>query len=202
MWDVRMGWKDETVGWRDGGMEGWRDGGMEGRDATGERWASAQALRTAVISHLSLSARMIRACKRGENTGSAQRMRVFATRGALADVNHYRVQGLVDRFAPQQRTNYVALLNEWAVGFYTELDFQVAFRPSRLVLMGWFGLFPDPGCIIRVGWAGLGGGGYWVVACATCACCLDPGFAPFVLRLAALSGRSCELCHRICEAVS
>jgi len=33
-------------------------------------------------------------------------------------------QGLVDRFAPQQRTNYVALLNEWAVGFYTELDFK------------------------------------------------------------------------------
>ncbi|KAL3944970.1 MAG: hypothetical protein SGBAC_000946 [Bacillariaceae sp.] len=32
-------------------------------------------------------------------------------------------QGLVDRFAPQQRTNYVALLNEWAIGFYTELDF-------------------------------------------------------------------------------
>ena len=32
-------------------------------------------------------------------------------------------QGLVERFAPQQRTNYVALLNEWAVGFYTELDF-------------------------------------------------------------------------------
>ena len=29
----------------------------------------------------------------------------------------------MDRFAPQQRTNYVALLNEWAVGFYTELDF-------------------------------------------------------------------------------
>ena len=28
-------------------------------------------------------------------------------------------QGLIDRFAPQQRTNYVALLNEWAVGFYT-----------------------------------------------------------------------------------
>ena len=26
-------------------------------------------------------------------------------------------QGLVDRFAPQQRTNWVALLNEWAVGF-------------------------------------------------------------------------------------
>ena len=25
-------------------------------------------------------------------------------------------QGLIDRFAPQQRTNYVALLNEWAVG--------------------------------------------------------------------------------------
>lgn len=32
-------------------------------------------------------------------------------------------QGLVGRFAPQQRTNYVALLNEWAIGFYTELDF-------------------------------------------------------------------------------
>jgi predicted unusual protein kinase regulating ubiquinone biosynthesis (AarF/ABC1/UbiB family) len=34
------------------------------------------------------------------------------------------VQGLVDRFAPQQRTSYVALLNEWAIGFYTELDFK------------------------------------------------------------------------------
>lgn len=33
-------------------------------------------------------------------------------------------QGLVERFAPQQRTSYVALLNEWAIGFYTELDFQ------------------------------------------------------------------------------
>jgi predicted unusual protein kinase regulating ubiquinone biosynthesis (AarF/ABC1/UbiB family) len=32
--------------------------------------------------------------------------------------------GLVKRFAPQQKTNYVALLNEWAVGFYTELDFK------------------------------------------------------------------------------
>lgn len=32
-------------------------------------------------------------------------------------------QGLIKRFAPQQRTNYVALLNEWSVGFYTELDF-------------------------------------------------------------------------------
>jgi len=32
-------------------------------------------------------------------------------------------QGLVERFAPQQRTNYVDLLNEWAIGFYTELDF-------------------------------------------------------------------------------
>lgn len=30
-------------------------------------------------------------------------------------------QGLIERFAPQQRTNYVSLLNEWAVGFYTEL---------------------------------------------------------------------------------
>jgi predicted unusual protein kinase regulating ubiquinone biosynthesis (AarF/ABC1/UbiB family) len=32
-------------------------------------------------------------------------------------------QRLMDRFAPQQKTNYVDLLNEWAVGFYTELDF-------------------------------------------------------------------------------
>ena len=32
-------------------------------------------------------------------------------------------QRLMDRFAPQQKTNYVELLNEWAVGFYTELDF-------------------------------------------------------------------------------
>lgn len=32
--------------------------------------------------------------------------------------------GLVRRFAPQQRTDYVALLNEWAIGFYTELDFK------------------------------------------------------------------------------
>eukprot|EP00471_Norrisiella_sphaerica_P013654 CAMPEP_0184503142 /NCGR_PEP_ID=MMETSP0113_2-20130426/51712_1 /TAXON_ID=91329 /ORGANISM="Norrisiella sphaerica, Strain BC52" /LENGTH=853 /DNA_ID=CAMNT_0026892585 /DNA_START=221 /DNA_END=2782 /DNA_ORIENTATION=- len=32
-------------------------------------------------------------------------------------------QGVFDRFVPQQRTDYVALLNEWAVGFYTELDF-------------------------------------------------------------------------------
>lgn len=33
-------------------------------------------------------------------------------------------QGLVERFAPQQRTDYVALLNEWSIGFYTELDFE------------------------------------------------------------------------------
>jgi hypothetical protein len=32
-------------------------------------------------------------------------------------------QGLVERFAPQQKTNYVDLLNEWSIGFYTELDF-------------------------------------------------------------------------------
>jgi predicted unusual protein kinase regulating ubiquinone biosynthesis (AarF/ABC1/UbiB family) len=32
--------------------------------------------------------------------------------------------GLIKRFAPQQKTDYVALLNEWAIGFYTELDFQ------------------------------------------------------------------------------
>lgn len=67
-------------------------------------------------------------------------------------VNRFAPQGLIDRFAPQQRTDYVSLLNEWAVsrplpapdrthrglelpiscmalmffqvGFYTELDFQ------------------------------------------------------------------------------
>lgn len=32
-------------------------------------------------------------------------------------------QRLMERFAPQQRTNYIAILDEWAVGFYTELDF-------------------------------------------------------------------------------
>ena len=32
-------------------------------------------------------------------------------------------QGLVERFAPQQKTDYVALLNEWSIGFYSELDF-------------------------------------------------------------------------------
>lgn len=32
-------------------------------------------------------------------------------------------QSIMDRFAPQQRTDYVGLLNEWAIGFYTELDF-------------------------------------------------------------------------------
>jgi predicted unusual protein kinase regulating ubiquinone biosynthesis (AarF/ABC1/UbiB family) len=32
-------------------------------------------------------------------------------------------QGLMERLAPSQRTDYVALLNEWAIGFYTELDF-------------------------------------------------------------------------------
>jgi len=32
-------------------------------------------------------------------------------------------QGLVERFAPIQKTDYVALFNEWSIGFYTELDF-------------------------------------------------------------------------------
>ena len=32
-------------------------------------------------------------------------------------------QGLVERFAPQQRTDYVELLNEWSISFYTDLDF-------------------------------------------------------------------------------
>ena len=32
--------------------------------------------------------------------------------------------GLMQRLVPQQRTDYVALLNEWAIGFYTELDFK------------------------------------------------------------------------------
>jgi len=40
-------------------------------------------------------------------------------------------QGLVERFAPQQKTNYVALLNEWAIGFYTELDFINESRNQR-----------------------------------------------------------------------
>lgn len=40
-------------------------------------------------------------------------------------------QGLVERFAPQQRTNYVALLNEWSIGFYTELDFQNEAKNQR-----------------------------------------------------------------------
>jgi predicted unusual protein kinase regulating ubiquinone biosynthesis (AarF/ABC1/UbiB family) len=40
-------------------------------------------------------------------------------------------QGLVERFAPQQRTNYVALLNEWSIGFYTELDFNNEARNQR-----------------------------------------------------------------------
>ncbi len=40
-------------------------------------------------------------------------------------------QGLVERFAPQQKTNYVALLNEWAIGFYTELDFANEARNQR-----------------------------------------------------------------------
>ena len=43
------------------------------------------------------------------------------------------VNDLVRRFAPQQRTNYVALLNEWAIGFYTELDFaNEAYNQQRL----------------------------------------------------------------------
>lgn len=42
-------------------------------------------------------------------------------------------QGLVERFAPQQNTNYVALLNEWAIGFYTELDFQNEARNQELL---------------------------------------------------------------------
>lgn len=33
-------------------------------------------------------------------------------------------QGIMERFAPKQKTDYVALLNEWATGFYTELDFE------------------------------------------------------------------------------
>jgi aarF domain-containing kinase len=42
-------------------------------------------------------------------------------------------QGLIERFAPQQRTDYVALLNEWAVGFYTEFDFTNEARNQDLV---------------------------------------------------------------------
>lgn len=42
-------------------------------------------------------------------------------------------QRLVDRFAPQQKTNYVELLNEWAVGFYTELDFRSEMAHMRVL---------------------------------------------------------------------
>ena len=42
-------------------------------------------------------------------------------------------QGLIERFAPQQRTDYVALLNEWAVGFYTELDFLNEAKNQQIV---------------------------------------------------------------------
>ena len=34
-------------------------------------------------------------------------------------------QGLAERFAPKQKTDYVALLNEWAIGFYTEVSIYV-----------------------------------------------------------------------------
>jgi hypothetical protein len=34
-------------------------------------------------------------------------------------------QGLIVRFAPQQRTDYVALLNEWAIGFYVSSSFAI-----------------------------------------------------------------------------
>eukprot|EP00957_Ditylum_brightwellii_P088983 6775818-Ditylum_brightwellii.AAC.1 len=40
-------------------------------------------------------------------------------------------QGLIERFAPQQRTDYVALLNEWSIGFYTELDFKNEARNQK-----------------------------------------------------------------------
>eukprot|EP00303_Exanthemachrysis_gayraliae_P000188 CAMPEP_0206011302 /NCGR_PEP_ID=MMETSP1464-20131121/13028_1 /ASSEMBLY_ACC=CAM_ASM_001124 /TAXON_ID=119497 /ORGANISM="Exanthemachrysis gayraliae, Strain RCC1523" /LENGTH=821 /DNA_ID=CAMNT_0053384957 /DNA_START=58 /DNA_END=2523 /DNA_ORIENTATION=+ len=42
-------------------------------------------------------------------------------------------QNLMERFAPQQRTDYVAILNEWAIGFYTELDFQNEGRNQRRI---------------------------------------------------------------------
>jgi len=40
-------------------------------------------------------------------------------------------QGLMDRLAPSQRTDYVALLNEWAIGFFTELDFSNEARNAQ-----------------------------------------------------------------------
>ncbi|KAJ1460295.1 ABC1 family-domain-containing protein [Pelagophyceae sp. CCMP2097] len=42
-------------------------------------------------------------------------------------------QRLMDQFAPQQRTNYVALLNEWSIGFYTELDFRSEVENQRQI---------------------------------------------------------------------
>lgn len=41
--------------------------------------------------------------------------------------------GLIKRFAPQQKTDYVALLNEWSIGFYTELDFANEAENQRLL---------------------------------------------------------------------
>lgn len=50
----------------------------------------------------------------------SSRLTIFLSELCLTSMSH---QGLVDRFAPQQKTNYVDLLNEWSIGFYTELDF-------------------------------------------------------------------------------
>ena len=33
------------------------------------------------------------------------------------------VQGIVDRFNPTDRSDYIALMETWGEGFYTELDF-------------------------------------------------------------------------------
>jgi predicted unusual protein kinase regulating ubiquinone biosynthesis (AarF/ABC1/UbiB family) len=33
------------------------------------------------------------------------------------------VQGIVDRFMPNDGSDYVALMETWGEGFYTELDF-------------------------------------------------------------------------------
>ena len=50
-------------------------------------------------------------------------------------------QGLFERFAPQQRTNYVALLNEWAIGMYTVNTAISSKTPARRLTLNPFLFF-------------------------------------------------------------
>ena len=58
-------------------------------------------------------------------------------------------QGLIERFAPQQRTDYVALLNEWAVGFYTELDFLNEANNQQIVKVRYAPGYARARCVTR-----------------------------------------------------